>query len=46
MSFQNQTQLNQHCKAIRQSRRIKNKTVVLCEGNIQAIQGRASPQSW
>jgi len=46
MSFQNQAQLNQHCDFIMQSRRIKNKVVILCEGNIQAIFGRASPQSY
>jgi hypothetical protein len=46
MSFQSQAQLNQHCETIMQSRRIKNKIVVLCEGNIHAIQGSASPQSY
>jgi hypothetical protein len=46
MSFQNQVQLKQHCDSIMQSRRIKNKIVVLCEGNIHALQGRPSPQSY
>lgn len=39
-------QLEQHCKAILKSRRIKNKIVVLCEGDIPKIQGRPSPQSY
>jgi hypothetical protein len=39
-------QLEQHCKAILQSRRILNKIVVLCEGDIPKLQGRPSPQSY
>ncbi|WP_228060573.1 MULTISPECIES: hypothetical protein [unclassified Coleofasciculus] len=39
-------QLEQHCKTILQSRRIRNKIVVLCEGDIPKIQGRPSPQSY
>jgi hypothetical protein len=39
-------QLEQHCQAILQSPRIKNKIVVLCEGDILKIQGRPSPQSY
>jgi hypothetical protein len=45
MSF-NSKQLKKHCEAILQSRRIKNKIVVLCEGDIQTTQGRESPQSY
>jgi hypothetical protein len=39
-------QLERHCKTILQSRRILNKIVVLCEGDIPKIQGRPSPQSY
>lgn len=39
-------QLEEHCHYILQSRRIKNKIVVLCEGNIEKIEGRPSPQSY
>ncbi len=39
-------QLEQHCQTILKSRRIKNKIVVLCEGDIPKIQGRPSPQSY
>lgn len=39
-------QLERHCEEILQSRRILNKIVVLCEGDIQKIQGRLSPQSY
>ncbi len=39
-------QLQQHCTTILQSRRILNKIVVLCEGDIPKIQGRPSPQSY
>jgi hypothetical protein len=39
-------QLEQHCKTILKSSRIKNKIVVLCEGDIPKIQGRPSPQSY
>ncbi|MEW6493413.1 MAG: hypothetical protein AB1589_13050 [Cyanobacteriota bacterium] len=39
-------QLEQHCTTILQSRRILNKIVVLCEGDIPKIQGRPSPQSY
>jgi hypothetical protein len=42
----NQEQLKKHCEAILQSRRIKNKIVVLCEGDIRKTQGRESPQSY
>ncbi len=45
MSFSRE-QLEQHCKTILQSRRILNKIVVLCEGDIPKIQGRPSPQSY
>jgi hypothetical protein len=37
-------ELEQHCKEILKSRRILNKIVVLCEGDIPKIQGRLSPQ--
>ncbi|MEG4291029.1 hypothetical protein Q5692_22765 [Microcoleus sp. C2C3] len=39
-------QLKKHCEAILQSPRIKNKIVVLCEGDIRKTQGRESPQSY
>ena len=39
-------QLKKHCEVILQSRRIKNKIVVLCEGVTPKIQGRESPQSY
>ena len=42
----NPEQLKEHCKMILQSRRIKNKIVVLCEGVAPKIQGRESPQSY
>ena len=45
MSFSRE-QLERHCKTILQSRRILNKIVVLCEGDIPKIQGRPSPQSY
>lgn len=44
--MKNKEQLNKHCEIIRQSRRIKNKVVILCEGDIQTVQGRESPQSY
>ncbi|MEG4225591.1 hypothetical protein QUA35_06390 [Microcoleus sp. N9_B2] len=42
----NPEQLTKHCEAILQSRRIKNKIVVLCEGDIRKMQGRESPQTY
>jgi hypothetical protein len=44
----NSEQLKQHCEVIIQSRRIKNKIVILCEGEsgIWNIKGRPSPQSY
>ena len=42
----NPDQLKKHCKAILQSPRIKNKIVVLCEGDIRKTQGRESPQTY
>jgi hypothetical protein len=39
-------ELERHCKTILQSRRILNKIVVLCEGDIPKIQGRPSTQSY
>jgi len=42
----NPEQLKQHCEMILQSRRIKNKIVVLCEGPIPDIGGRRSPQAY
>lgn len=38
--------LQKHCEIILQSRRIKNKILVLCEGDIPKLQGRPSPQSY
>jgi hypothetical protein len=40
----NPEQLQEHCEIILKSRRIKNKIVVLCEGDIHI--GRKSPQSY
>jgi len=45
MSFNSQ-QLEEHCQAILQSRRIKNKIVILCEGSFAPLEGRRSPQSY
>ena len=42
----NPEQLEEHCKMIIESRRIKNKIVVLCEGVISTIEGRQSPQAY
>lgn len=42
----NQQQLSKHIDTILQSRRILNKIVVLCEGDIQPLQGRPSPQEY
>ena len=42
----NPEQLKEHCKMILQSRRIKNKIVVLCEGVISTIEGIKSPQAY
>lgn len=39
-------QVQRHCETIIQSRRIKNKIVVLCEGDIPKLEGRPSPQSY
>jgi hypothetical protein len=41
----NPEQLQEHCEIILKSREIKNKIVVLCEGDIH-IEGRKSPQSY
>lgn len=40
----NAEDLRQHCETILKSKRIKNKIVVLCEGNIESFAGRRSPQ--
>ena len=42
----NPEQLKKHCEAILQSRRIKNRIVVLCEGPIPDIEGTRSPQAY
>jgi hypothetical protein len=42
----NPEQLEKHCHAILQSRRIQNKIVVLCEGDIRKTQGKESPQTY
>jgi hypothetical protein len=39
-------ELKEHCEQIIQSRRIKNKIVILCEGDIPKNNGRPSPQSY
>lgn len=38
--------LDQHCENIYRSRSIKNKIIVLCEGDISRVAGSASPQSY
>ncbi len=38
--------LQQHCHTIVNSPHAQNRMVILCEGNIQAVQGRASPSSY
>ncbi|BBC23629.1 hypothetical protein [Pseudanabaena sp. ABRG5-3] len=45
MSF-SEEQLKQHCEIILKDRKIFNKILVLCEGNIPKEQGRRSPQSY
>ncbi|HEY9802315.1 MAG TPA: hypothetical protein V6D25_18285 [Leptolyngbyaceae cyanobacterium] len=42
----NEIELKQHCEHILKLRKIKNKIVVLCEGDIQKVEGRLSPQSY
>ncbi len=42
----NPEQLKKHCEAILQSRKIKNKIVVLCEGGTPKMQGIDSPQAY
>jgi len=42
----NPEQLEEDCKIILKSPRIKNKIVVLCEGVIATIEGRRSPQAY
>lgn len=39
-------ELEQHCQQILGDRRIRNKIVVLCEGEIKDIAGRRSPQAY
>ncbi|MCP4133881.1 MAG: hypothetical protein GY754_23125 [bacterium] len=36
-------ELTEHCTTILESRRIKNKIVLLCEGDIQVVKGQRSP---
>ncbi|MEZ5673177.1 MAG: hypothetical protein R3E08_12690 [Thiotrichaceae bacterium] len=38
--------IDQHCQHIYRSRSIRNKIVVLCEGDIHIVEGRESPQSY
>jgi hypothetical protein len=45
MSFKPQ-QFEEHCQSILKSRRIQNKVVILCEGNLPSIAERRSPQSY
>ncbi len=45
MSF-NEQELKEHCLHILLSSRIKSKIVILCEGDIQRIDGKLSPQSY
>ncbi len=39
----NQDQLHEHCQLILKSRRIKNKIVILCEGDIHLVKGHPAP---
>lgn len=39
-------QLSEHCRYILRQRRIKGKIVVLCEGDLQMVDGRLSPQTY
>jgi hypothetical protein len=45
MSFDTQ-QLEEHCHKILNSARIKNKILILCEGDLPNIKGTESPQSY
>ena len=45
MSFDAQ-QLEEHCRKILGDSRIKNRIVILCEGDLPSIEGRRSPQSY
>jgi len=38
--------IDQHCEHIYRSRSVKNKIIVLCEGDINIVQGMESPQSY
>jgi len=42
----NEGQLIKHCETIMESRRILNKIVVLCEGDVREFQDRESPQTY
>jgi len=42
----NQQELEKHCETIMKSRRVKNKIVVLCEGDINRYKDRPSPQTY
>jgi len=42
----NQEQLEEHCWVILNSARIRNKPVVLCEGEITQLEGRPSPTTY
>lgn len=42
----NPEELAVHCALILKSRRIKNKIVILCEGDIRKLEGRPSPQTY
>jgi len=42
----NQEELEKHCETIMSSRRVKDKVVVLCEGDISEYRGRRSPQAY
>jgi len=39
-------ELEQHCQQILEDRRIKDKIVVLCEGEIKDVDGRRTPQAY
>lgn len=38
--------IDQHCENIYRSPRVKNKIIVLCEGDIHSVEGRESPQMY
>ena len=44
MGFKNDKELIEHCETILKSSRIRNKVVILCEGEIEKVKGTRNPQ--